>query len=439
MAIDPRIALAGVSPTYDFMGAYNTSRAAAQTAQANQMAMQAAQDTAQRSAAARQAARTVNFMDPTAGASFLSAYGADVAEPYLAAGARAAGTGIAQAGSARAQTTQDREGRDRIRGAWGRGLVFALADSSDTGLATLRGRLIADGVPETEVDETLAQIGSMDATVRPDFIRNLASTDKDAREAMEFVAPKPERINRGGSIVTVDMNPYSPTYNQEIRSDTVTASPNRQQLVQDANGNWVVVDLPTGAGTPATLPSGAPVTGDVPGTAPAVDPGRAAAATTLRDALSQLETNFGILYRAGFMRGAGVSPAGNVAQYARDKIPFLRGVQLSGNAEAATASDSIDTLLSTAVSTLSSLYGTSSRVMDAVKEMENVRKSFGSETMTYEAAVNAVNTVMRRVDELEAEQGGGASASRRLSPQEAANLPPGTPFVGMDGVERVRQ
>lgn len=40
MPIDPRIALAGVSPTYDFMGAYNTSRAAAQTAQANQMAME---------------------------------------------------------------------------------------------------------------------------------------------------------------------------------------------------------------------------------------------------------------------------------------------------------------------------------------------------------------------------------------------------------------
>jgi hypothetical protein len=40
MPIDPRIALAGVSPTYDFMGAFNTSRAAAQTAQANQMAAQ---------------------------------------------------------------------------------------------------------------------------------------------------------------------------------------------------------------------------------------------------------------------------------------------------------------------------------------------------------------------------------------------------------------
>lgn len=236
MPIDPRIALGGVSPAYDGLAAYRTARADQQAFQQNQMTMQAAQDTAQRSAAAREAARTVNFMDPTAGASFLSAYGADVAEPYLAAGARAAGTGIAQAGSARAQTTQDREGRDRIRGAWGRGLVFALADSSDTGLATLRGRLIADGVPETEVDETLARLGSMDATVRPDFIRNLASTDKDAREAMEFVAPKPVQINRGGTIVTVDMNPNSASYGQEIRTDTVTESPNRPQYITGEDG-----------------------------------------------------------------------------------------------------------------------------------------------------------------------------------------------------------
>lgn len=409
MPIDARIALGGVSPAYDTMGAFNTSRAAAQTARANQMTMQAAQDTSQRAEAARVAARNVNFMNPAESAQFLSEHGADVTEPYLAAGARAAGTDVAQATGRRAQVTQDREGVDRIRGAWGRGLVSALADSSDAGLAALRGRLIADGVPPEEVDATLAQLGGMAPTARVPFIRNLASTNEDARKAMELVAPKPQQINRGGTIAYVDMNPYSPTYNQEIRSDTVTASPNRQQLVQDANGNWVVVDLPTGAGTPATLPSGAPVTGDVPGTAPAVDPGRAAAATTLRDALSQLRTNFGTLYQRGFMRGEGVRPAGNVAQYVRDRVPFLRGVQLSGDAEAATASDSIDTLLSTAVSTLSSLYGTSSRVMDAVKEMENVRKSFGSETMTYEAAINAVDTVMRRVDQLEAEQGGGAA------------------------------
>jgi hypothetical protein len=54
MAIDPRIALAGVSPTYDFMGAYNTSRAAARTDLTNQMAQQAAQATADRNVLARQ-------------------------------------------------------------------------------------------------------------------------------------------------------------------------------------------------------------------------------------------------------------------------------------------------------------------------------------------------------------------------------------------------
>jgi hypothetical protein len=416
MAIDPRIAMGGVSPSYDAFGAFNTSRAAAQTARANQMAMQAAEDTAARAAAAREAARSVNFMDPTAAAGFLSAQGADVAEPYLAAGARAAGTDVAQATGRRAQVTQDREGLDRIRGAWGRGLVSALADSSDTGLVALRGRLIADGVPEAEVDETLARLGSVDAAARPSFIRNLASTSEDAREAMEFVAPKPERINRGGTIVTVDMNPNSATYNQEIRMDTVTPSPNRQQLVQLADGTFTVVDLGTGRGTTATLPGGAPAVGRVQGAAPVTDPlgAQAASATTLRDVLGQLRTNFDVLYQNGFMRGGGVSPAGNVAQFAGDRIPGVRGVRLAANTEADTASGNVEALLSTAISTLSAVYGTSSRVMDAVKEMENARKTFGDQNMTIEAARNMVDTAMRRVDELEAaraQAGGGGDVS----------------------------
>jgi hypothetical protein len=248
MPIDARIALGAIPQEYNAFGAMRQGQEIRQ----NQMAMQAAQDTAARAAAAREAARSVNFMDPTAGASFLSAYGADVAEPYLAAGARAAGTDVAQATGRRAQTTQDREGLDRIRGAWGRGLVSALADSSDTGLMTLRGRLIADGVPEAEVDETLAQLGAVDAAARPSFIRNLASTSEDARKAMEFVAPKPERINRGGTIVTVDMNPNSASYGQEIRVDTVTASPNRPQIYAGADGT--VYSIPPGGGPAAPIP-----------------------------------------------------------------------------------------------------------------------------------------------------------------------------------------
>ena len=62
MPIDPRIALAGVSPTYDFMGAYNTSRAAARTDLTNQMAQQAAEATA---TAQRNAMLEARTLDPT--------------------------------------------------------------------------------------------------------------------------------------------------------------------------------------------------------------------------------------------------------------------------------------------------------------------------------------------------------------------------------------
>ncbi len=61
-------------------------------------------------------------------------------------------------------------------------------------------------------------------------------------------------------------------------------------------------------------------------------------------------------------------------------------------------------------------------------------------------------TAQRRLDELEAQYSGrrsviGSNAApapqgggqRRLSPQEAASLPPGTRFIGTDGVERIRR
>jgi len=248
-----------------------------------------------------------------------------------------------------------------------------------------------------------------DAAARRTGLATLVASLPGGSEFLDAVTQEYTNMDLGGTTQRVPNRTYLPG---EVQSFTKTPDPTpKTQLVQLADGTFTVVNLGTGQGTTATLPGGAPAVGRVPGAAPAADVGRAAAATTLRDALSQLRTNFGTLYQRGFMRGEGVAPAGNVAQYVRDRVPFLRGVQLSGDAEAATASDSIDTLLSTAVSTLSSLYGTSSRVMDAVKEMENVRKSFGSETMTYEAAVNAVDTVMRRVDELEAEQGGGGDVS----------------------------
>jgi hypothetical protein len=398
MALDPRIALMGTQwQAPDIQGAL----AKGQEYRTNQMAMQAAEDTAARAAAAREAARTVNFMDPTAASGFLSAYGADVAEPYLAAGARAAGTSVAQAGSARAQTTQDREGLDRIRGAWGRGLVFALADSSDTGLTALRGRLVADGVPEAEVDETLARIGSMDAALRPDFIRNLASTDKDAREALEFVAPKPERINRGGTIVTVDMNPNSATYNQEIRTDTVTESPNRPHYITGDDGTVYRVSS-SGPAAPVPVEGGGNLTGRVPGTAPtaaqqADELKREVALSTIQSGATSLLSDFRILRNQGYMRTEALNPLQNFGLGVRQIFPMIEGMARSVNPAADAAAARIQGTISSMISQLRNVTGGTAREIDAVKELELALAQLGNSSGNYEASVDLVRALQARM------------------------------------------
>ncbi len=398
MALDPRIALMGTQwQAPDIQGAL----AKGQEYRKNQMAMQAAQDTAQRGAEAREAARTVNFMDPTAASGFLSAYGADVAEPYLAAGARAAGTSVAQAGSARAQTTQDREGRDRILGAWGRGLVFALADSSDTGLTALRGRLVADGVPEAEVDETLARIGSIDAAARPSFIRNLASTSEDAREAMEFVAPKPERIIRGGTIVTVDMNPNSATYNQEIRTDTVTESPNRPQYITGDDGVVYRVSS-SGPATRVPVEGGGNLTEPVPGTAPtaaqqADELKREVALSTINSGATSLLADFRILRNQGYMRTEALNPLQNFGLGVRQIFPVIEGMARSVNPAADAAAARIQGTISSMISQLRNVTGGTAREIDAVKELELALAQLGNSSGNYEASVDLVRALQARM------------------------------------------
>ena len=428
MALDPRIALQGASfQAPNILGAMRQGQEYRQ----NQMAMQAAQDTAARAAAAREAARSVNFMDPTAGASFLSAYGADVAEPYLAAGARAAGTDVAQATGRRAQTTQDREGLDRIRGAWGRGLVSALADSSDTGLMTLRGRLIADGVPEAEVDETLAQLGAVDAAARPSFIRNLASTSEDARKAMEFVAPKPERINRGGSIVTVDMNPNSASYGQEIRVDTVTPSPNRPVIVQTAEGFGSVVPGQPGF-TPVTDAEGSPV---MPYQAPrtgaaGTDDARAGAAEGLRSTLDSLRGYYAALDESGgIVSSGGVrQPDGTISagRGGGENLVASAGASLPGRvlgrtfgSRDQTQRDNIQTAIPMIVASLKDLTGMSAQQMNSNVELQLFLGTVGDPSRSIETVNEALARFERYVDRVAGAQGGGAATADPLEGRTA--------------------
>lgn len=54
---------------------------------------------------------------------------------------------------------------------------------------------------------------------------NLLKQSMDAKQRLEFTAPKLEKIDLNGKVVTVDMNPNSATYNAIIRTDEKVAAP----------------------------------------------------------------------------------------------------------------------------------------------------------------------------------------------------------------------
>lgn len=64
------------------------------------------------------------------------------------------------------------------------------------------------------------------AGVSPEKIIEIArARAKEMRDTEDRTAPKPEKFELGGKIVTIDMNPQSPTYNTQLREDAKTPAP----------------------------------------------------------------------------------------------------------------------------------------------------------------------------------------------------------------------
>jgi hypothetical protein len=64
------------------------------------------------------------------------------------------------------------------------------------------------------------------AGVSPEKIIEIArERAKEMRDTEDRAAPKPEKFELGGKIITIDMNPQSPTYNTQLREDAKTAAP----------------------------------------------------------------------------------------------------------------------------------------------------------------------------------------------------------------------
>jgi hypothetical protein len=81
------------------------------------------------------------------------------------------------------------------------------------------------GLPANDADMPAWQLRTMRSLLSP---KELLA---DIRTATDRTAPKPEKMDLNGKIVTVDMNPNSDTYKQVIREDVKTAAPRQEQLL----------------------------------------------------------------------------------------------------------------------------------------------------------------------------------------------------------------
>lgn len=114
--------------------------------------------------------------------------------------------------------------------ALGIGLMQAMNSPDDNTLKNVFDRLEATGIPTATFREQFAAMPDLEQ--RKQTIKNYAISNPEGRAALEFTSPKPEKFSLGGREISVDMNPNSPTYKQEITSFTKTATPDA--LLNDA-------------------------------------------------------------------------------------------------------------------------------------------------------------------------------------------------------------
>jgi hypothetical protein len=287
-----------------------------------------------------------------------------------------------------------------------RTVAGVLANPDDAGLAAA-----AQQYPQFAPD--IERIAQLPFEQRSAALTSLMATLPGGEDFVKLFAPKPERIDVGGSVVIVDTNPNSPTYLQELRRDAKTADPSRPQMqfMVDAEGNIIALNRETGAptdtGADAPAPRGAAGAKQDPGLA------LQRASGIMQDGSRVLRQELGVLRTNRFLRGEGDTPVEGAGQFFRDTIPGARSLALAMNPRAEQASDRIRGTISSMVGQLKDLYGTSSRAMDAVRELELALAHFGGEGSNYEAGIALLDDLDRRLELIDRlyreDMGAGAS------------------------------
>ena len=264
MPIDARINMGLRPQTYDAFAAYDTGRAAAQTAQANQMAMQAAQAEAELNRNAMLEAQTLDPNDRAAQQRYALRYGA-AATPRLTA-LSGVDTNFAGRGTeARAQgefaTKQQAASSDALSEAIG----MIVQDPSDARIAAARAAFVATGGDGAAFDAYAAPVIATDyasGARRPMVVNMIGGSPEGDRLVTRFTE-KFDRTNMGDRSIVDQTNPYAPGFTPPVEQ-RYGESPNRPQYITGEDGTVYRV---SSSGPAAAVPveGGGNLTERVPG------------------------------------------------------------------------------------------------------------------------------------------------------------------------------
>jgi len=390
MPIDPRIALQAIGiQAPDVLGAM----AQGQEYRTNQMAQQAAQATAARNTMLRGLQERTDFNDRNSVANYMRIAGAEGA-PVVAAMTGANTMFNNQAAEARAAgehtTKQNEAAMTEFRTVVGR--VWANPD--DASLADAAQRY-----PQFAAD--INRIAALpDLAARQSALASTVAALPGGTEFLNAVTQQYTDVDLGGTRQRLPNRPYLPG---GVQSFAKTPDPNAPVTYLQTAEGYVAAPRTGGPATTVVTETGAPVSRPQPAvrggqTQENADLNRSRATGIMRDSSATMRDALTTLRDEGFLRSSRDNAATGAGQFIRDAIPGGRGLALSMNPTADAAAQVIQGTRSTMVGQLKDMYGSSSRAMDAVRELELALAQFGAEGGNYDAGVSLLDDLDRRLD-----------------------------------------
>ena len=126
---------------------------------------------------------------------------------------------------AKAQSEADTAKLNFTIKAVGHALHSSINNPTDETLDQAAATLASVGLDRATIDREISPIKQLPFAQRKSALAQAILSDPNSKAAYEATLPKMKQVTLGDKIVTIDENPLSPTFNQQLRSDAMGVSP----------------------------------------------------------------------------------------------------------------------------------------------------------------------------------------------------------------------